>query len=64
MTVVATYRYDPSAVDERKRIQKEHLEFIKGLEDAGKLLAVGKIADASFGILFLLNVADAAEAQS
>jgi uncharacterized protein YciI len=64
MTVVATYTYDPSALYERKTIQDEHLQFIKSLEDAGKLLAVGKIADACVDILFLLNVADTAEAQS
>lgn len=43
MTVVATYTYDPSTVDERKKIQDEHLEFISRLEEAGKPLAVGKI---------------------
>lgn len=64
MTVVATYTYDKNAADERKRLQKEHLEFIRGLEDSGELLAVGKVADASVDILFLLKVADAAEAQS
>lgn len=54
---VATYTYDKNAVEERKRIQKEYLEFIRGLEDSGELLAVGKVADASVDILLLLNVA-------
>ncbi|ALJ18827.1 YciI family protein [Microbacterium sp. No. 7] len=62
MAVVATYSYDPATVEARKEILDQHLAFIGGLEEAGTLLAVGRLGEASVDILFLLNAADAAEA--
>jgi len=64
MTVIATYTYDPASVDARKEILAEHLEFITGLEQAGKILAVGKVRQAAFDILFLLDVATPEEAKT
>lgn len=64
MAIAATYTYDPSSVDARKARLAEHLAFIQGLEDSGKLLAVGRLADASVDILFLLQAENAHEART
>jgi uncharacterized protein YciI len=64
MAIIATYTYDPASVDARTELLPDHLEFIAGLEESGRILAVGRVEGAAFDILFLLDVATPEEAKS